>query len=202
VRPTAEDLRTLAAPAAAALVFVAAGAALLWHVHASLAVAKGQLAVARAERAKAAESLARIAEEEREVREKVAVYRRLRDAGILGEERRLDWVEEIGRIRARRDLLDVRYTVERQRLLQSVPGKPAAVDFRASTMKVDLALLHEGDLLDFLADLREAGNAYVSVTGCRIERATRGPGAGGLAPRLGAKCDIDLITILDRGAKL
>ena len=31
-------------------------------------------------------------------------------------------------------------------------------------MKVSIALLHEGDLLTFLRDLRDSGNAYYSVS--------------------------------------
>ena len=92
--------------------------------------------------------------------------------------------------------------VERQRLLTSVPGKPANVDFYASTMKVDLALLHEEDLLRFLADLRQSGNAFYSIRKCALSRT--GPAATGatMTPRLRGECEIDLITIVDRGAKM
>ena len=55
-------------------------------------------------------------------------------------------------------------------MLSSVGTKPAGVDFYASTMKVQIALLHEGDLLGFLHDLRESGNAYYAVRRCAIAR--------------------------------
>ena len=87
---------------------------------------------------------------------------------MLGEERRLEWADAIARIRTQRELLDLRYRVDRQQLLNSVPGKPANVDFFASTMQVNLALLHEEDLLRFLADLRASGNAYYSVKKCLV----------------------------------
>ena len=107
----------------------------------------------------------------------------------------------MARIRTQRELPDLRYRVERQRLLNSVAGKPANVEFYASTMKVELALLHEGDLLRFLGDLRESGNAYYAVKSCRLARTGSAPGGAGLAPRLRADCEIDLITILDLAAK-
>ena len=99
--------------------------------------ANERLAAAQSERSQSAERLARIAEEEREVKAKLDVYQRLKQLHILGEERRLEWADAITRIRTQRELLDLRYRVERQQLLTSVPGKPANVDFFASTMKVE-----------------------------------------------------------------
>jgi hypothetical protein len=197
-----EELKKLALPLLIGLALLAAGAALIWSVNGSLLRAKGVLDAAQAERAQTTERLARIAEEEREVKEKLEVYQHLKRLNILGEEKRLEWADAMTRIRAQRELLDLRYRVERQRLLTSLPGKPGNVDFHASTMKVDLALLHEEDLLRFLSDLRNSGNAYYVVRRCALTR-TGQPAAGGatIAPRLRGDCEIDLITVLDRGAK-
>ncbi|MGH8673995.1 MAG: hypothetical protein ACREVG_06770, partial [Burkholderiales bacterium] len=131
----------------------------------------------------------------------LAVYLRLKSLRILGDEQRLEWADAMTRIRTARELLDLRYTVARQRLLVSAPGKPASVDFFASTMKVEVALLHEGDLLGFLRDLRDSGNAYYSVKRCAMTRTGQAPTGTSIVPRLRADCDIDLITILDRAAK-
>ncbi len=196
-----EELARLALPALAGVALLAAGAGLVWGAGESLRAAKQQLAVAQAERMQNGERLARIAEEEREVKEKIEVYQQLKQFNILGEERRLEWADAITRIRAQRDLLDVRYRVERQRLLVSLPGKPATVDFFASTMKVNLALLHEEDLVRFLADLRNSGNAYYMVKRCALSRTGQAATGTGIVPRLRAECDIDLVTLRDRAAK-
>jgi len=198
---TTQELKALALPLLACLVMLAAGTVLIAWTQQEQRAAGGELAAARVERAQARERLMRIAEEEKEVKEKLEVYLRLRDLGILGDERRLEWADAMTRIRTQRELPDLRYRVERQRLISSVPGKPANVDFFASTMKVELALLHEGDLLNFLADLRESGNAYYSVKRCAMSRTGLAPAVAGLAPRLRADCEIDLITIMDRAAK-
>jgi hypothetical protein len=105
------------------------------------------------------------------------------------------------RIRTQRELPDLRYRVERQRLLASVGTKPASVDFYASTMRLEVAALHEGDLFNLLNDLRDTGNAFYAVRRCSIARIGPGPAVAGLAPRLRAECEIDLITIVDRAAK-
>lgn len=196
-----DELRRLGLAGFVCALLLAAGAVLVWAARLDLAGAQSRLAAASAEHLQAIERFVRIADEEREVKEKLEVYRQLRSFGILGEERRIDWAETISRIRRERELLDLRYRVEPQKLLVSVPGKPAAVDFYASTLKVQIALLHEDDLLRFLHDLRESGNAYYAVRRCRLDRAGPPSLGGGISPRLRADCDIDLITILDRAAK-
>jgi hypothetical protein len=201
VRFTQDELKRLAVPVVIALALLGAGAVLVQNAGTALAAAQRSFAVAQAERRESTARLARIAEEEREVKEKLDVYRRLRSLNILGEERRLEWADAITRIRTQRELLDLRYRVERQQLLYSAAGKPANVDFFASTMKVDLALLHEEDLLRFLSDLRDSGNAYYAVRRCAIQRTGQAATGTTIAPRLRADCDIDLITIVDRAAK-
>ena len=195
------ELKKLAAPLAILIGLLAAGGGLIYWLQTEQHKAEQQLVAARAERTQAREKLTRIAEEEKEVNEKIAVYRRLKELRIIGDEQRLEWADAMTRIRNARELLDLRYTVAKQRTIASIPGKPANVDFFASTMKVDVALLHEGDLLAFLRDLRESANAYYAVKRCQMTRSPSAATGLSIVPRLRADCDIDLITILDRAAK-
>lgn len=201
---TAADFKKLLLPIALASILIGAGAALVWFVNRQLVVTNARFAAVKVERTQARERLARISEEEREVAERIEVYRKLRELNIIGKERRLDWADSIQRIRLDREMLDVRYRIEPQKVLSSIQAKPGKVEFNVSSMKLELALLHEGDLLGFLEDLRESGNAYVSVRRCAISRSGAGAspsGASILTPRLRAECQIDLITVLDAGAK-
>jgi hypothetical protein len=198
---TRAEMRALLAPLAAALAMLAAGALLIWSAAQALKSAERTLATAHAQRQENAERLMRIAEEERAVKDKIDVYQRLRAFNILGEERRLEWADAISRIRAQRALLDLRYRVERQRLLSSAAGKPGNVEFYASAMRVELALLHEEDLLRFLADLRASGNAYYAVKNCSLVRTGQSAASAAIAPRLRAECQIDLVTVVDQAAK-
>jgi hypothetical protein len=198
---TRDELKKLAIPALISLVLTVAGLGLIKLAEDSLRTENARLAAAKAERTQSVERLARIAEEEREVKQKLDVYQQLKRLNIMGEERRLEWADAISRIRTQRELLDLRYRVERQQLLASVQGKPANVDFFASTMRVELALLHEEDLLRFLADLRASGNAYYSVKSCAVSRTGQAATGTSIIPRLRADCEIDLITIMDRAAK-
>ena len=198
---TRDELRRLALPLLAALAMIGAGVVAIGVAERALRGAQAAMAAAQEDRRQNAERLARIAEEEREVKQNLAVYQQLKDLNVLGDERRLEWADAIARIRAQRELLDLRYRVERQKSLMSVPGKPANIEFYSSTMNVSAQLLHEEDLVRFLADLRASGNAYYSVKRCSVERTAQAATGITITPRLRADCQIDLITILDRGAK-
>jgi len=197
---TGEELKKLLLPALAFVLLLAAGAATIWYVQSLRAQEAQRLTAARAERQQARDRLSRIAEEEREVNEKLAVFQRLKALNIIGEERRLEWVDAMSRIRSQRELLDLRYQVERQKSLNTVKGKATNVEFYSSTMRVELGLLHEGDLIGFLNDLRNSGNAYYSVQRCSMTRTGQSVTGATMAPRLRASCQIDLITILSKGA--
>lgn len=193
--------RRLALAVSGAVLLCAAGAALVAASRHASADANRQLVAARAARAQAHERLASIAQDERAMTERMDVYRKLAEMNILGAERRLDWTESIARIRERRQLPELRYEIAPRRSLQSMPGAPGRVESFASRMQLELGLLHEGDLLGFLRDLRASGNAYYAVNHCAISRAAAVTPAAMLAPRLRAACEIDLITLQDGGSR-
>ena len=128
---SAEELKRLAAPLAILLAFWAAGAGLIVWIHQERRAADQQLAAARAASAQARERLMRIAEEEKEVIDKLEVYRRLKSLRILGDEQRLEWADAMTRIRTTRELLDLpadhadgeaRRLAARRRALEQVGG--------------------------------------------------------------------------------
>jgi hypothetical protein len=120
---------------------------------------------------------------------------------VVGEERRLDWVDRINAIKAARKLADVKYGIGPQRPAE-YPGIAGGgeVEFLASPMNLELGLLHEEDLFRFIGDLRSALSALVVVKACNIERTAEAGKARGLAPRLRAVCELDLVTIRDKRA--
>ncbi len=68
-------------------------------------------------------------------------------------------------------------------------------------MHVEFALLHEEDMLRFLSDLRDSGNAFYAVKKCSLSRLGQSVGGPTMTARLRGDCDIDLITLIDRAAK-
>jgi hypothetical protein len=177
------------------LLLALAGAALVAASRHEVASANRELAAARAERARAEERLRQITQDEREVAGHARLYRRLVALNIVGAERRLEWSEAITRIREARRLGDLRHQIAPRRPLESLPGRPGRVESFASRMRIEMTLVHEGDLLRFLGDLRAAGYAYPVVHRCSIARRPLASVGSAPAPGLQASCEIDLITV-------
>ncbi|MBI2320445.1 MAG: hypothetical protein HYU75_26445 [Betaproteobacteria bacterium] len=191
-----EDLRRLRLPTAAAIVMALIGAASILVTERYYSLELRQREISFADRKAAQERVAKVAEEEREIRVNLVRYRELVDRGMVGPERRLDWIDAITGIKNSRRLFEIRYAIEPQRSLD-YPGMAAkgGAGFMVSRMKLEMMLLHEGDLLGFLADLNAAGKAYVSVRGCDITRAEQGAASRTISPKLRASCVVDLITL-------
>lgn len=139
---------------------------------------------------------ARLAATDRDLAELAARaerYRRLDARGLLGAERRLDWIDLITAVRVARQLFDVDYDFAAQRPLEATPSPSVAAV--ASTMKLRMPLLHEGDLIAILEDLAERAPALLQIRECRLERVAAEPHDTGPAARLAASCRIDWITL-------
>ena len=191
--------RRLAVPVIVAAALIAGGVAAVMLTQRLLQKAAGEQQAAAAERLSAQNKLDRATDEERDIRDRLVDYRKLLDRGVIGEEQRLNWVDRIGEIKTARKLFDVRYSIDVQKPVD-YPGLAGAgdVEFMASPMRLDMSLLHEEDLFRFLDDLRRALSANVVVKSCSLQRSQRASSERGLAPRLEASCEIDLVTIRDR----
>lgn len=202
MRMAGGNLKPLYLPLVLAIILVAAGVAAVIATKQYLDQTRVQHKVALAERQAIQDKLSRATEEEREIREKLVDYRKLLARGVIGDERRLEWVETIGQIKNDYKLSEIKYQIEPQRTLE-LPGitPTSDVEFRVSALKVDMQLLHEGDLLVFLDGLRSKLKAHVLVRSCSIQRIDRSGLDRGIAPRLRADCVIDLVTIRDKRLK-
>jgi hypothetical protein len=193
-----DDLKRLRAPMTLAAVLLALGAACLVTSEYYLDAARKARDAARLSRVAAQQRLSRVSEEERGIRENLVYYEQMRQRGMVSEQTRLDWIESIAKIKNNRKLFEIRYSIEAQRLLDyagiTVTG---TADFVVSRAKLEMLLLHEGDLLDFLADLQATGKGLVSVRNCTVTRIEREPVSTvtALQPRLRADCRVDLVTV-------
>jgi hypothetical protein len=143
--------------------------------------------------------LARASEEQQELRDKIARFQALKSKGYIGPEQRLDWIETIARIKAARRIIKLDYEFAPQRPVDAalLPGGASAGGFEimSSTMQLQLELLHEGELLAFLAELRDTVQALVKVRSCNIERIASGNGGRGNLAQLKADCTLEWITL-------
>jgi hypothetical protein len=191
-----DDLKRLRLPIAVAVVLVAAGAACLAFSDYALEKATRAHEAARLQRAEAQKRVSQRAEEERQINQDLVYYRKMVERGMVGTEDRLDLIDLIARIKNTNKLFDIRYNIEPQKPLDYAGISPAGpLDFVASRVKLNMLLLHEGDLLRFLDDLEAAGRSYV-VRRCAIERVDRAAASSqAVVPRLESECQVDLIAL-------
>lgn len=160
-----------------------------------LAQAQQQLEAAR-------QNHTRTAAEQEIIRRYLAPYQALLDAGQIGAERRLDWIEALDRSREQRKFFPMEYDIASQRPY-TFPGLPAAnaLKISASRMNIKFPLLHEGDLFTLLNDLRSRKAGLFILDQCDI---TRNPQEEGkplrLAPNLAAECALDWLTVASPAA--
>ena len=145
-------------------------------------------------------------DEERIIAQFLPEFRRLYDDGLLGRERRLSWLETLRRAGDANGLPQLAYKLDAQRV--ATPDFNIVLgDYQlyASAMTLNLALLHEGDLLQLLQTLdREALGQY-AIKSCQVKRTGENVDIAGLTANLSAECTLDWWTINlsgERGLKL
>ncbi|WP_333844439.1 hypothetical protein [Pelomicrobium sp.] len=181
---------------AAAVLALALGA--VGGAHQFKARMQQSYAALQAQVAQAHARLARTQEERKNLDDYYEEYRRLLARGVIGEEQRLDWIETIDRLRGRQQLFGARYTISPQRPFQpEIPLPDGPIDLRASDMRLQLTLLHEGELARFFEALREEANGLFLLRGCQVKRAASGV-ALRFGPQLEADCQLTWVSLKDR----
>jgi hypothetical protein len=130
--------------------------------------------------------------EEVDIRERGLTLRRLHDSGILGEERRLDWLEKVRNIQRELSLPGLKYEFAAQTPLNRTT--PSGYAWFNSPLHLQLKLLHEGDLLNALDRIQHEARALVIVRSCQLmPPASVGERREAFVP-LNADCHIDWLT--------
>lgn len=112
--------------------------------------------------------------EERLIRNYYPRFAALYKAGIIGHERRLDWVEALQRADADTGMPQLGYEIKsREAFTPAFSVNTGPFQIYDSTMKLRLGLLHEGDLARLLDDLNHYTSGLYSVSECSFH--VRGP---------------------------
>ena len=194
-----DDFRRIAWSLLLALAMLAIGAVAVLASQRATVESRRLAKEAQAKLNEARNKLARARDEEAEIKSKIGRFNDLLAVGIIGEEQRLEWVERIRAIKAARRLYDVQYEISPQRVLDPAiaPGTSGSFEFLSSNMRLQMQLLHEGDLVHFLDDLQGSVRAYVRPESCSVERINSGK-AERVGAQLKAECMLDWITIRER----
>ena len=129
----------------------------------------------------------------------VTRYQDLERQGVIGDEPRLNWVEALERINQSLKLPVLRYEIQPQKPVSMQGNRYDTKIIRVyrSTMSFDAGLLHEGDLLVLLDELRRQTSGRLEVRDCDIKFAssTRGVVFNVRQPNLVALCTVDWYTL-------
>lgn len=136
---------------------------------------------------------AQVDNEKRDIRNFQHRFVELRNRGLIGDERRLEWLDAIRQTQTQLKLPPLSYEIEPQQVVTlETPLDLGEYQLRGSRMHLHLELVHELDLFNFFQDLRE--RSYVAVQDCSIKRLGVVAGTPGAAT-LGADCTLNWITL-------
>jgi len=99
-------------------------------------------------------------------------YDTLKGEGIIGDENRLNWVDTIEKITANNKIPYLKYSLDKRQLFKSnflninYPG----IQLYQSAMKLNMQLLHEGDLYTIINSLHNQAKGLFDINHCTINR--------------------------------
>lgn len=199
----ANDLKRLQWGIALLIILSLIGGGAVWTTEQMKKSSNMALLSANAARKDVQIKLARAREEQQELTEKLNRFQALKTRGYIGPEQRLNWIDVIARIKAARQIgkLDYEFAPQRQVDASILPGGASAGGFEimSSQMRLSIHLLHEGELLDFLADLttemRNTVEAVVLLRSCAVVRLKSDSTDRGSKAQLRANCTLEWITL-------
>ncbi len=132
------------------------------------------------------------------LRENLISYNTYLDRGLIGEPRRLAWIEAFREVADALALPNVKFTLEESRVLQEgedthwQPG----VAMRITPMRIEMQLAHEGDFYRLLDGLSHRAPGLFSVDNCKLDWQADDIYTLSLT-RLSGACDLSWYTLFD-----
>lgn len=190
---TGHDLVKLRLPLIAAILLLATGLLLAWWSFADVRQAEQERDAAARRKDLIAQRLQQVRSEEREIKERTQLFQQWQTTGLIGEEKRLEWTEMLRAIQQELRIPGMIYEFGVQAPLEKVQG--TAYAWFASPMHLQLQLLHEGDLLDFLSRVEKKAQALVLIRECTLSRAPKVDEPRTTTAQLKADCDLQWLTV-------
>lgn len=134
-----------------------------------------------------------VEQEKRDIALFQPIYQDLLGRRLVGGENRLDWIDALRQLQDQYQLAPIAYDIApRQPVVVSPAMELGRYRLYASRMRVQMDLLHEGDLFMLLAGLRARG--HMTVQECTLKRPASAPNTP-LAPTVTASCTLNWVTL-------
>ena len=130
----------------------------------------------------------------------------LYNRGVIGSEKRLNWVETLQAAGGDIKLPEMHYQIDSRK-----PYKPdfelntGAYDLYATNMTLNLGLLHEIDLAKMISDLNKDASGLYNIRRCRFSRTNKGISVDPNNSNISADCELQWYSLDlsgERGIKL
>ena len=188
------DLQALRNPLLALLLVLLAGASAIYYSDRLKVAARQQLVQQQNQLQDARTRLQRSGDEKDIIVRYLDSYRQLERAGFVGEEQRINWLDGLRLANQQADLFGVDYQIGTQKAYPyAADFNPGQLAIYQSVMKLQFRLLHEEDLMRFLAALGRQGGGIFTVDQCSLKRVdTRA--VIRYQPNVTADCELSWIT--------
>lgn len=135
--------------------------------------------------------------EKETIKEYLPQYQSLINKGFVGEERRIEWVEALREQHKNNKLFGIKYSISQQQEYKpSFAPSVGGFMLHRSIMKLDLDMLHEGDILKLTESLSAENTAPFMLRDCEITRLNAGGTLSNqLIANLHAQCELDWLTM-------
>jgi len=189
---TRRDFRKLWLPLLAATAMLIVGGLLAWGSQLDASKAEQERNAATNARKQIEQRLRQVRTEEQEIRERTQLLQQLQNSGITGEEKRLDWMEMLRNTQRELRIPGMNYEFGAQTTLDK--GDDTTYAWFSSPLRLQLRLLHEEDLLNFLARVQKDAQALVIVRACKLSPLPSQPDSRQSMAQLGAECEMQWLT--------
>ncbi|MDO9282927.1 MAG: hypothetical protein Q7T88_11155 [Methylotenera sp.] len=124
-------------------------------------------------------------------------YQALISQGFVGEERRIEWVDDLRAQHKNHKLFGIKYNISQQeKYTPAFAPNLGGFVLHRSIMKLELDMLHEGDLLQLTESLNANNAASFMLRDCEIVRLNAGGALSNqLTANLHAQCELDWLTL-------
>jgi hypothetical protein len=196
------DLTALRTPLLVLLSVVAVGAVSIEYSTGLVKRAESELKAQKATLQEARTRYQRSGDEKDTIVRYLGSYEKLQREGVVGEEQRINWIDGLRLANIQSELFGVDYQIGVQQPYGGVSEFDAGgIKLRQSVMKIRIPLLHEGDLLRFLATLEKQRVGLFTVNKCSLERTGTASASPRYQPNLSAECDLAWITLIEDSGK-
>ena len=194
---TRDDLEALRVPLIVLAISIATAGAVIYTSSAILQSARNLLTHRESELRQARLRIQNAGEEKEMIGRYLAGFQQLSRGGLVGEEQRINWLDNIRLANETAGVFGVEYEIGVQRpYVYAAEFNAGQVLLQESLMQLKFRLLHEEDLPRFLTTLARRGGGFFTVDQCMLRRLkTESERTLQFQPNLSAECDLRWITI-------